>query len=428
MMTFTVYANMVQEVAKRLDRLAKKAAGYEIPFSYAVSEEHPQEVAVRKVDPATQTIQTVSTYTVAAVGFEVECDGLIKADGWTVCAKIEHGDKGNIVTGFGDHAVRPEWYTAAPNCDHCHINRFRSVTFICENDKGEYKQVGRTCLKDYTGISPATAAMWAEVQDLIDHGMDCTAEEWESHSSEKMYDLTSVLAHASDAIGEFGYRKSSEPGSTREQVMKRMMDCKNPSEAGLVEAQEVIDWLTGRSKKVASEDAELSELWDKYCADGDDGDERYWGRFREINNAWDAVSDLERNCIPLALSGYTKANNVGRLAYMPVAYKKYQERMKREEDREAARKAVAETSAYVGGIGERLLVKLATAELITSWDGMYGTTWLYRFTDESGNVFIWYASRPCDAEGGATIKATVKDHKERNGVKQTILTRCQVAA
>ena len=61
-MTFTVYAELAQDVSKKLDRLAKKAAGYGVPFSYTVSEERPQKVAVRDVDPVTQTIQTVSTY------------------------------------------------------------------------------------------------------------------------------------------------------------------------------------------------------------------------------------------------------------------------------------------------------------------------------------------------------------------------------
>lgn len=66
--------------------------------------------------------------------------------------------------------------------------------------------------------------------------------------------------------------------------------------------------------------------------------------------------------------------------------------------------------------------------LLSSWDGYYGTTWLYKFVDESGNVFIWRSSRPFTAENGATIRATVVDHNERDGVKQTIVNRCCVAA
>lgn len=397
MMTLTVYASSADEVKKRLDRLAKKAAGYKVPFSYEVGEEYPKTVRVLAVGPD-GIAHEVERHTVAAVDFTVECDGLIKANGWTVCAKIEHGEKGNIVTGFGNRAIRPEWYTVAPNCDHCHVNRFRSVTFICENEAGEIRQVGRTCLKDYTGISPSTAAMWAEVQDLVDTGFDCTTDEWAERKSAQMYEVSTVLAHAYDLIKEFGYRKSDESMSTREKIGDRLRSGARPSDEGLKNATVYIRWLSDL-------DAAIKE--EKTIA---------------------TVGDIERNCIPLALSGFAKMSHVGRLAYIPIAHKRYLERVEQEEAKEAARKAAAETSAYVGGIGERLLVKLATAELITSWDGMYGTTWLYRFTDESGNVFIWYASRPCEAEGGTTIKATVKDHKERDGVKQTILTRCQVAA
>jgi len=423
-MTFTVYAELAQEVSKKLDRLAKKAVGYKIPFSYTVSEEHPQEVAVREVDQVTQAIQTVSTYTVAAVNFEVECDGLIRANGWTVRAKVEHVDKGNIVTAFGGYKAKPEWFTVAPNCDHCRTNRYRGVTLFVEHEDGSVRQVGRTCLKDYTGISPATAAMWAEVQDLVDTGMDCTRSEWEARSPAQMHSVLDILAHACDAIKEFGYRKSAEPNSTRDMVTERVLSCKDPSVGGLAQAEVIRDWLVERSEKVSAENAELTELWNLYCADGNDSDERYWSRAREINYAWDAVGDLERNCFPLVLSGYAELNHIGRLAYMPVAYDRYIERLARK----AQQKADGARSEPVGTVGQRITLKAATVVLLTSWDGYYGTTWLYKFVDESGNVFIWYASRPCAAKDGATIKATVKDHGERDGVKQTIVTRCCVAA
>ena len=138
----------------------------------------------------------------------------------------------------------------------------------------------------------------------------------------------------------------------------------------------------------------------------------------------DEASDLELNCIPLALSGYAKLSHVGRLAYMPLAYERYLERKARKEAQEAA----GARSEYVGTVGQRITLKAATVALLSSWDGYYGTTWLYKFVDESGNVFVWFASRPCTAEAGAVIKATVKDHNERDGVKQTVVTRCCVAA
>ena len=139
---------------------------------------------------------------------------------------------------------------------------------------------------------------------------------------------------------------------------------------------------------------------------------------------------MEQNCIPLALSGYAKMSHVGRLAYMPVAYDKYLEYKAKQAEREAARLSQAASSKHVGEVGQRITVKAVSVTLLSSWDGQWGTTWLYKFVDESGNVFIWYASRPISGEvsGGATIKATVKNHGERDGVKQTFLTRCFVAA
>ena len=43
-MIFTVYADRAEEVSKRLDKLAKKAARYNVPFSYTISDKHPETV------------------------------------------------------------------------------------------------------------------------------------------------------------------------------------------------------------------------------------------------------------------------------------------------------------------------------------------------------------------------------------------------
>ena len=184
-------------------------------------------------------------------------------------------------------------------------------------------------------------------------------------------------------VREFGYRKSSEPGSTRERVLKRVVDHEQPSEAGLAEAREVIDWLIAMDP--------------------------------------DEASDLEHNCITLARLGYAKLSHIGMLAYMPVGHR-------RRIERQAQQKAAVARSEYVGEVGQRITLKAATVALLSSWDGYYGTTWLYKFVDESGNVFIWRSSRPFTAEDGATIRATVVDHNERDSVKQTIVNRCCVAA
>lgn len=395
-MKFTVYAELAADVRKKLDRMAKKAAGYGIPFSYTESEEVPTVVRVMGVDPASPSVMyEVSRCTVAGVEFEIECDGLIKANGWKVCAKIEHGEKGNIVTGFAGYHASQEWYTAKSNCDHCHVNRFRSVTFLVENEAGELRQVGSSCLKEYTGISPATAAMWAEIQDLSEKTMDCTEAVWVSHKPTWMYDVRDIVAHACDAIREFGYRKSDEQNSTKEIVLDRVTAHELPTENGLHEADDVLAWVREQDELLSAGEVD-----------------------------WNTVSDIVKNCIPLVLSGYAKMNHVGRLAYLPLAHKRYVER----KAHEAAQQLAGRRSEYVGQVGERITVKTETVHLLASWDNQWGVTYLYKLVDVDGNIFIWYASRPCSATGGEVIKATVKDHGERDGVKQTIVTRCSVAA
>ena len=137
-----------------------------------------------------------------------------------------------------------------------------------------------------------------------------------------------------------------------------------------------------------------------------------------------SASDRERNCSVFAKGEYVTAKQVGRLAYMPLAYEHYMERKAREEQRANTENI----SAYVGEVGTRLTLDLTAAVLLTSWYNDFGTTYLYKFADEAGNVFIWYASRPIELQERMTLKATIKAHNERNGVKQTVLTRCKVVA
>jgi len=433
METRTIYADQIEDVTKRLDKLAKKAARYSIPFAYTIGEEHPETVRVRDVDPVTQTIYTVNTFTVAAVDVTIECDDLIKANGWTIRAKVEHSRDGNIVTGIGPKPVSPEWYKAPAHCEHCKTNRFRSITYFCENEAGMIRQVGRTCLHDYTGISPATATIWAEVQDIIGNGLDCMTSEWSERSSGRMHPTETILAHACDCIRERGYIKSSEPGSTRDLVAAKIADRAEPTANAMEEAKSILEWITSLDAVICKEDedrkAARAEAKARAIADGyseedfDDVRDQYYCYLDYASK----VGNLERDCIPLALSGYARSKHIGRLAYMPIAYKRYLEKKACDEKREAERLTAAAASSYVGDVGQRITVKMATANLVTSWESDYGRTYLYKFTDEQGNVYIWYASRGIEAHDGMTIKATIKNHNERDGVKQTVITRCKAA-
>lgn len=317
-MIFTVYADKAEEVSKRLDKLAKKATRYNVPFSYTVSDEHPETVNVFD-----DFSHKAGSYKVAAVDFDIACKELIKANGWTVLAKVEHGDKGNVVSCFGKQKARSEWFTATPHCDHCNTNRRRAVTFFIENAEGDTRQVGRACLHDYTGINPATAALWAEVRDLFPEDLDCSMTDWNTRRGAQMFEVRQILACAYDAIQEYGYRKSDEQDSTREVVLDKLREQVAASDKAMSQAELINSWLLGID--------------------------------------FDSASDLERNCSVFAKGEYVTAKQVGRLAYMPLAYEHYMERKARKEQRANAEN----TSAYVGEVGTRLTLDLTAAVLLT---------------------------------------------------------------
>lgn len=324
-------------------------------------------------------------YTVSAVDIEIECSGLIRANGWTVLAKIEHGANGNIVTPFGGAKSDPEWFHIVPHCDHCGTNRTRRETYMVRNESGDLRQVGKSCLKDYTGINPSVSALWAAVRGIVE---DDSYIRGEPSRTDILYPAVTVIAHACDSVRERGYRKSDEPGSAKEDVMRRIGEA--PSDTSTKEAEDIASWISGM----------------------------------------DGGSDFEQNAQSLVRGRYVRIGQIGRLFYLPVSYKRHLERVEMERERERENEKLLK-SVYVGEIGQRVTLVADKAELLTSWDTQWGTTRLYRFVDGSGNVFVWFSSSGIDADklsAGLTLKGTVKDHGERDGVKQTVLTRCKIVA
>jgi hypothetical protein len=115
----------------------------------------------------------------------------------------------------------------------------------------------------------------------------------------------------------------------------------------------------------------------------------------------------------------------GFVAYAYTLYKKIIARLAEKAKMEEA----AKNSNYVGTIGEKITVN-AEMNLVGGYDTEFGYVRIYKFVDESGNIYIWKTSTAISLESGSnvTLKGTVKDHKEYKLEKQTILTRCKVCA
>ena len=385
-MLYTIAAETLPDVQKHLDRLSVKSAKYGKTLSYTISAEYPHDVRVMVTCPPYDTLKEVDRYTVAAVDINVAAD-VIMCDGWTVAAYIEHTDAGNIVTAI-DGETRAEWRTIPAHCDHCGTDRARLYTYIVRDEDGDYKQVGKSCLRDYTGIDSEIAAAIASLQDYILCD-DCAPDGYTPGDYRArythVYTAREVLAAAVACINQRGYIRSGNINSTRDQIV-HALDARDGiayTHADTIQADVLAAYLT----------------------------------------TYDGVDDILCNARVMIESDICKPSQVGRLAYVPIAIAREVERA-----RKAAERASADAvSIHVGEVGERLTINITDCALLTSWANDYGTTYLYKMHDAAGNVYIWFASSRFDHSAPCAIKATVKAHDERDGVKQTVLTRCKIS-
>ena len=95
---------------------------------------------------------------------------------------------------------------------------------------------------------------------------------------------------------------------------------------------------------------------------------------------------------------------------------------------ERQRASAESTSEWQGEIGSRIervlhIDRVFESEWsVTSWKTK--TSYMYLMTDEDGNKYKWSTSCWYNEGDDVHFRATVKDHTEYKGIKQTVLTRC----
>lgn len=387
--TYTIPTTERETIEKAVKRYEKKAAAYGCKFSITMGEPYAAKRTIydRESDEYGNPINIkVGSEMIEVFDVTIESD-LIRKDGYTVIAKLEHLEGGNVVVTFGDEC-KPEWSTLKPRCQHCGGNHGQKITFIVRHEDGTELQVGRTCLKDYCGIDPARIAFLKQLRDLF-LGEDIDHHDFNQRPATPAYSTIEALALAIRVMKAQGYVKSGEINSNRSTMHELVRKSYRPTANEIAAAEDL-------ARKIGTLDRET------------------------------AFSRNLSNVSQLVHSGYCKYSHFGYIAYAPLAYQQYEEHRERELKREAEKDAERRSSEYVGEIGQRITIDIAEMKLLTSWETQYGMTYLYKFVDKQGNVLVWFASKTI--ADCSVIKGTVKDHTERDGVKQTVLTRCACKA
>lgn len=401
MARYFIYEGNMEKLEKKLKTIENKCAKYDVNFKYErIGEEF------RDVKDDNGSIITVKY-------IEVEVEGLLRHENWEFIATIDHHDIGNIIRQFNTEIKIPDRYRHTdPICEHCNTRRRRKFTYLVHNtETDEWKQVGNTCLKEFTNGLDAQAAAYME--QWFQKLEESQEKLFTGVSYERHYPLKDILCYAKETTDKYGYVSASDDDvvygdkkSTREMTMDFYL--------AIEQNAMYMDHIREEAKDIGF-DAH-KESHQKYV------DEAIaWIRSNKEES--DYMFNLRIACN----DDYIPWRNLGIvISLMPTYYRhlKHLEYVEKQKNKNAAEK---EGSEYQGEKGQRLTVVIESAECVYSNDSYYGISYLYKFMDTEGNVYMWSTGKSLETDKITKLTGTVKNHEEFRGVKQTHLTRCRVA-
>ena len=156
-MKYAIYEGNIDRLEKKLKRISNKCKAYGCDFHYEQTGEDFRELKDEKGNKYTARFVLV------------EAEGTAIINDWEFIAELEHTENGNIITGVAGVEVPERYYTSKPMCEHCNSKRFRKNTYIVRNKQtGEFKQVGKSCLKDFThGMSAEAVTQQAVISKCL---------------------------------------------------------------------------------------------------------------------------------------------------------------------------------------------------------------------------------------------------------------------
>jgi hypothetical protein len=386
--TFRIPLDALDGLKGRIAEANKKAARLDVePLTLTVGETDTVEKFVGGV-PTGQVLVFVNGTITGTTP---------RLNGWAFIASLELFEDTAIIRSIPGEECPPEHRNRGSICDHCGYNRRRTSTYVVRHDDGTVKTVGRNCLKDFMGQSrhnPASIAlMFQHIAELLE-----SLEAGEAYGGGgrggKTYDLKGTLELTSAVISAYGW------------VSKTMVD--EGKAYGDTTADLVREYLTS-AKPSTDLVAKVRAAKDAKRDTGDAEAAIAWLTDDDLDVSGDYIQSVQA----IAKRGWVGTKHMGFACSIIPAWRNMVARLAK----------VNTDSQHMGTIGKRETFTLKVNRLIFS-DGFYGLTIIHLMEDADGNVFKWFSSGPELDEGEfLTVKATVKDHGEYQGTKETVLTR-----
>lgn len=396
----------------------------------------------------------VSSYTgierdlrsLTVVNVEIENAIIPVLDGWVFAASITHmqDDSGKAVnvikSALGDSVEMPKRYRDALKvCEHCGYTRKRTETFLVyHQETNEFKQVGRKCLQDFTGLNDILL-----IAGLFENLLAVKEEnEFDGCFSGDMrnakyneYFLNTFLVVTMAVIRAYGWMSGKEAYENHKTSTKEL----------------VLRYFTYKNRQKTHDD---QKFFDKVHANMNDSDSttvestvEYFANLDSEN-----LNDYQFNCYALAKAGRVQNDTAGIAASMLNAY-----------ERVLAEKRFADNaknSVHFGDIDEYLnaqvqvlkvyhhsgdygITTFLTLKVVSGvfnsegkevWKGRGKNKVLVEATKEIpvGAILVWKASGSIDTQPFGSIVGTeeitgvsgyIVKHDEYNGMTQTHISK-----
>jgi hypothetical protein len=307
-----------------------------------------------------------------------------KIDGWTFVAKLDHNTDttgaSNLVYAMPGQNVPEHLRNSPAHCEHCGHRRYRRLTYLLQNEAGNWKQVGHTCIQDFIGHDPSKLLKAAEYYLLL-----CEAAEKAANSTyhftptnQRTLKLEVYLAAVATAIRLHGWVSGAKARNDERLVSTRE------------QAQHILDYssdiTTDDDRNIAFAAIEWAKQQDK------------------------AKDNFYHNMVTIAEQGFIDYKSRGVAAAIVAMYKHTLPKPQ----------PVPSTSNHLGQKGDKLDLNVEITKSEVRF-GDYGAYILVQMRTEPGDVVFTYATGSFSPKVGDKlhIRCKVKSHNEFKGTKQT---------
>lgn len=434
-----IYEETRQQVEKQVRKLYKKAdtLGVEKPVvdfsepyfhTYSTGELNPEN-PFAKIEGDFQKFQ------IEVFDLTIKVPETLQFNGWKPIAFLDYSDQVYIQMDIDkDYDYDFEKSLENCNCEHCKTNRFRRKLWVLQNEEsGEFKKVGSSCVAEFTGMSPTKFfKMFQFINKQLDEisnedimwGRSGKIRKPENYIAFEIDEVLTVAHNVIEIDGDFiksewdynGYEsfRINEGESTTDKVKEVLMQQHMSNEdykynpyylpKGSVN-NEVVDGIKYYVENVH----EVKKVTEKRYNTKIGGHEEV-----EFDNEFDlnvkSILDKKR----------VRFFDVGIICYIPQLYNYYLKNKDKPE------------SDHVGTIGQKEPMEVIVSYTKTI-DTQFGLSTLYKMVDTEGNIITkfgtinerYIADESEIIKEGTKLKfnAQIKEHSEYNGKKETLIGR-----